>query len=45
MKRASVRNHFYTRLELLDKQGLLVQNIFERPGLTTEPLLARAADE
>jgi hypothetical protein len=38
------RNHFYTRLELLDKQGLLVQNIFGRPGLPTEPLLARAAD-
>jgi hypothetical protein len=32
------RNHLYTRLELLDKQGLLVQNIFGRPGLATDPL-------
>jgi hypothetical protein len=31
------RNHLYTRLELLDKQGLLVQNIFRRPGLATDP--------
>ncbi len=31
------RNHFYTRLELADKQGLLVSNIFRRPGLATEP--------
>jgi hypothetical protein len=36
------RNYFYTRLELLDKQGLLVQNIFRRPGLATGPRLARA---
>lgn len=39
------RNHFYTRLELLDKQGLLVQNIFRRPGLPTEPLMTRAATD
>ncbi len=31
------RNHVYTRLELADKQGLLVSNIFRRPGLATEP--------
>jgi len=35
------RNYFYTRLELLDKQGLLVQNIFQRPGLATGPRLSQ----
>ena len=33
------KNHFYTRLELVDKKGLLISNIFGRPGLPTEPLL------
>ncbi|HWQ32315.1 MAG TPA: hypothetical protein VNQ79_05485 [Blastocatellia bacterium] len=33
------RNHLYTRLELLDKRGLLAPSIFRRPGLPTEPLL------
>ena len=27
------RNYFYTRLELVDKLGLLEENIFGRPGL------------
>jgi hypothetical protein len=36
------RNHLYTRLELLDKRGLLAPNIFGRPGLPTEPLLSPA---
>jgi hypothetical protein len=36
------RNHVYTRLELLDKQGLFAPNIFRRPGLPTGPTLPRA---
>ena len=36
------RNHFYTRLEWLDKQGLLVPNIFRRLGLATGPRLLQA---
>ena len=36
------RNHAYTRLELADKQGLLVANIFRRPGLATGPRLVSA---
>jgi hypothetical protein len=39
------RNHLYTRLELLDKRGLLAPNIFGRPGLPTEPLLSSAPAE
>lgn len=27
------KNYFYTRMELVDKQGLLEENIFGRPGL------------
>jgi hypothetical protein len=37
------KNHLYTRLQLVDKRGLLVPNIFGRPGLPTEPLLAPAS--
>jgi hypothetical protein len=33
------KNHLYTRMELLDKQGLLVDNIFERHGLVRAPML------
>lgn len=33
------RNHLYTRVEWLDKQGLLVANIFRRSGLATDPSL------
>ena len=36
------RNHVYSRIELADKQGLLVSNIFQRPGLATEPRLRMA---
>jgi hypothetical protein len=37
------KNHLYTRLQLVDKRGLLVPNIFGRPGLPTEPLPAPAS--
>jgi len=33
------RNHLYTRLEWLDKQGLLTLNIFERCGFAVDPSL------
>ncbi|HWQ36705.1 MAG TPA: cytochrome c [Blastocatellia bacterium] len=33
------RNHLYTRLELLDKSGLLSDNIFGRPGLIRAPVV------
>ncbi len=32
-------NHFYTRMELIDKAGLLADNIFGRPGLIRAPVL------
>lgn len=38
------RNHLYTRLELLDKSGLLADNVFGRPGLIGAPLVPRADD-
>src|SRR5581483_11766451 len=33
------KNHLYTRMELIDKQELLADNIFGRPGLVRAPLL------
>ena len=33
------KNHLYTRIEWLDKAGLLVDNIFGRPGLVRAPVL------
>lgn len=33
------KNYFYTRLELIDKQGLLSDNIFGRPGLIRAPFI------
>lgn len=33
------KNHLFTRLELLDKQGLLADNIFGRPGLIRTPII------
>jgi hypothetical protein len=37
----SKKNHVYTRLELVDKQGMLADNIFSRPGICPpeEPFL------
>jgi len=33
------KNHLFTRLELIDKQGLLADNIFGRPGLIRAPFI------
>jgi len=33
------QNHLYTRMELIDKQGLLIDNIFGRRGLIRAPML------
>jgi hypothetical protein len=33
------RNYLYTRMELVDKSGLLEENIFGRPGLETSTLI------
>jgi mono/diheme cytochrome c family protein len=33
------KNHLYTRMELIDKQGLLIDNIFGRRGLIRAPML------
>jgi mono/diheme cytochrome c family protein len=33
------KNHLFTRLELLDKQGLLADNIFGRSGLIRTPII------
>ena len=35
------KNHLYTRLELIDKQGLLSDNIFGRPGLIRAPFIPK----
>jgi mono/diheme cytochrome c family protein len=33
------KNHLYARFELVDKAGLLVDNIFGRPGLARAPMI------
>lgn len=35
------KNHLFTRLELIDKQGLLADNIFGRPGLIRTPIIPK----
>jgi len=37
------KNHFFTRLELIDKQGLLSDNIFGRPGLIRAPIIPKGS--
>jgi len=39
------KNYLYTRMELIDKAGLLVDNIFGRPGLARAPALPRGGGE
>lgn len=39
------KNHLFTRLELVDKQGLLADNIFGRPGLIRAPFLPPGSRE
>jgi mono/diheme cytochrome c family protein len=39
------KNYLYTRMELIDKAGLLVDNIFGRPGLARPPVLPRGGGE
>ena len=38
------KNYLYTRLELVDKEGLLQENIFGRPGLNASHLVGNGPD-
>jgi len=38
------KNYIYTRMELVDKTGLLEENIFGRPGLEPSPLIGSSEE-